>query len=125
MTTKNIPFRRKLKHILKNAQRIRRSKEDRQDFLWQQLAPLGLWVNDFYELSMFLFNLPFVKSKVIRRIANAAKRQGKVVSLWAIARSPHGPHEVPFFRVCLLKTPQETIAWKVWPAKLTERKIGV
>lgn len=132
MSNQNIPFRRKLKQILKNAQRIRRSEEDRQAFLWNQLVPLGLWVNDFFELSMFLFNLPHVRGKTIRRIANAAKKQGKVVSLWNMAwslskgplRLYKGPHEVPFFRPCIFKTPTELIVWKVWSGKPIERKIG-
>lgn len=137
MTTKNIPFRRVLKHILKNAQRIQRSEEDRQAYLWGQLIPLGLWVNNFSELSMVLhgkhkWGKNFLKSKAIRRIGNAAKKQGMVVSLWSMAWSkaviplngPKGPHEIPFFRPCILNTPDKPIIWKVWPAKQVECKIG-
>lgn len=136
MTNKNIPFRRVLKHILKNAQRIQRSEGDRQAYLWSQLIPLGLWVNNFSEFSTVLcgklWGKNYLKSKAIRRIGNAAKKQGMVVSLWSVAWSkgvvsldgPKGPHEVPFFRPCVLKTPEKNIVWKVWTAKQTERKIG-
>jgi len=122
----NIPFRRFLKHVLKNAQRLPYAQRD--SFVQTQITPHGLWADNFAEFSMALTDLHRTRGRMFRRIGNAAKKNKQVVDILSVAYAIENKRDVrrvPFFMPVFLKTPQEVILWKVWPGKPVERKIGV
>jgi hypothetical protein len=130
----NIPFRRFLKYVLKNAQKLPLHQipgsldYPRDQYINSQLIPQGLWAQDFRSFSHALMDLHKTRGRTFRRIGNAAKKHKQVVDILYVAafiEDGRDVRKIPFFIPIFLKTPQETILWKVWPAKPAERKIGV
>lgn len=85
----NFNFRRKLKHLLKNAQRQklngeRVSNQFRDIWVNDQLKIFGL-CGSFASLSHALNGLGKAKSKHFRRLGRAAKKQNKLVNVCQIA----------------------------------------
>jgi hypothetical protein len=123
---RNIPFRRFLKHVLKNAQKHPLNQRD--VYINSVLIPLGLFANNFAEFSYTLMDYHKAKGRTFRRIGNAAKKNGMVINIFAVAHNvEHGldVRKIGFFKPISIKTPQENILWKLWPGKPIERKIGV
>ncbi len=93
---KSVNFRRILKNLIKNAQKVHDGNKDL--FVFLKLHDYGL-ISSYSELLWVLRNCKKIKGRHFRRIGKSAKKQNKCVDLKTIALYYEGGKDlrtVPF-----------------------------